>query len=99
MSNRFEFEQQIMDCWNVTKDIDTLYCAIGDRPTPLTNDEVMNTLLGLHQLYELKFEKLFELFEVDSTERKELLDKLNGPTFKHHEQCECILCTGISRET
>lgn len=61
--DRFDFEQQLLDCWNITTDIDTLFKAVGDRPTPLTEDEIMNTLLGIKQLYELKFEHLFEMFE------------------------------------
>lgn len=61
MSDRFEFEQQIFDCWNVTKDINTLFEAVVDKD--LTTDQIANTLLGIHQLYEFKFGKLFDMFE------------------------------------
>lgn len=61
--SRTDFEQQIMTCWNVTDDLKVLYENVSDRPTPLTEDELANILLGMEQLYQLKFEKLFEMFE------------------------------------
>lgn len=61
--SRFDFEQQIMQCWGVVDDIYLLYENVLDRPTPLTTDELANALLGLHQMYQLKFEKLFDQFE------------------------------------
>jgi hypothetical protein len=69
MSNRFEFEQQIFDCWNVTKDINTLFEGVVEKD--LTKDQIANALLGMHQLYELKFGKLFDMFE-ELSYKKEL---------------------------
>lgn len=60
-TTRFDFEQQIMKCWNVNDDINTLYKGIGD--VGMTEDQIMNALLGMHQLYELKFQELFDQFE------------------------------------
>lgn len=57
--DRFDLEQEIMECWNVTKDIDNLYHALES----LDQDQRMNYLLGLHQIYEVKFEKLWATFE------------------------------------
>jgi hypothetical protein len=56
---RFDLEQEILECWNVTKDIDDFYHA----QESLTEDEQMNYLLGLKQIYEVKFEKLWKTFE------------------------------------
>ncbi len=61
MSDRFDFEQQLMDCWNVTKDIDTLFEAVMERDP--SNDQVANVLLGMKELYDMKFDKLFSMFE------------------------------------
>jgi hypothetical protein len=69
MSDRFDFEQQIFDCWNVTKDINTLFEAVVDKD--LTTDQIANALLGMHQIYELKFGKLFDMFE-ELSYKKEL---------------------------
>ena len=61
MNDRFDLEQQIMACWNVTSDIDTL-CE-GVIESDMTTDQIANILLGMKQLYELKFNKLFNTFE------------------------------------
>lgn len=58
-ANRFDLEQDIMECWNITKDLDSLLLAVerGDE------DQVMNIIIGLQALYDLKFEKMFNTFE------------------------------------
>jgi hypothetical protein len=62
MTNRLDFEQQIMDCWSVCEDIDTLYKMSDIRQ--ISEDELANALLGLKTLYQMKFELLFNTFEV-----------------------------------
>jgi hypothetical protein len=57
--NRFDLEQEIMECWGVTKDIQNFYYAQEN----LTEDQQMNYLLGLEQIYEAKFNKLWKTFE------------------------------------
>ncbi len=59
MTNRFDLEQGILQCWNITSDIQLVYSKINE----MTPDERENALLGLYTLYELKFEKLFDDFE------------------------------------
>jgi uncharacterized protein YeeX (DUF496 family) len=61
MSDRFDLEQQIMACWNITSDIDTL-CE-GVLESDMTTDQIANILLGMKQLYELRFDKMFRTFE------------------------------------
>ena len=61
MSDRFDLEQQIMACWNITSDIDTL-CE-GVLESDMTTDQIANILLGMKPLYELKFDKMFRTFE------------------------------------
>ena len=59
MSDRFDLEQQILECWRVTDDINILY----DRQEYMSKDEQMNYLLGLNSLYKHKFEILWSTFE------------------------------------
>lgn len=61
MSDRFEFEQQIMDCWGVCDDMGTLFKMEDIRE--LSQDELANALLGLKTVYQMKFEILFDMFE------------------------------------
>lgn len=59
IDKRFELEQDIMNAWQVVDDINTIY----HRSEGLSEDQMMNLLLGLKELYQLKFEKLFDTFE------------------------------------
>ena len=66
---QFDLEQQIMHCWSVCEDLETL--AEGVIEHNLTNDQIVNVLVGMQQLYQLKFEKCFLTFEEYIEERKE----------------------------
>lgn len=59
---RFDLEQEIMHCWNIVDDIKLIYTTHLDK-RELTDDELANILIGLQELYQLKFETLFETFE------------------------------------
>lgn len=59
MSDRFDLEQGIMQCWNVCDDIQLLL----DSWDKLDEDQKQNFLIGLKQMYQLKFERTFEHFE------------------------------------
>jgi len=59
--NQFDMEQQIMTCWNVCEDLQTLNEGVLDRG--MSTDSISNVLMGMKDLYQLKFETLFEQFE------------------------------------
>jgi hypothetical protein len=61
MSDRFDFEQQLQKCWLITDDIYDLSEAILERD--LSNDQITNVLFGLKEINEIRFNKLWELFE------------------------------------
>lgn len=58
---RFDLEQSILKCWNITDDIDTLYGTVFERE--MSKDELANYLLGLKTIYDVKFNQLFSIFE------------------------------------
>jgi hypothetical protein len=60
--DRFDLEQDIMNCWQVVEDIKTLTKRYLDGPV-MSQDEVANVLIGLESLYQIKFEQLFGTFE------------------------------------
>lgn len=71
--NIFDLEQQIMDCWNVTSDIETVTKWFADDPCwegidPKLSDAIMNKYFAIQELYELKFDKMFKTFEAVSKE-------------------------------
>lgn len=59
MSNRFDLEQQIMQCWGIVDELDYVMEAAeeGDE------DKIFNLLIGLKELYSRKFDKMFDTFE------------------------------------
>ena len=71
--NRFDFEQQIMSCWNVTSDLKDLNEALLE--SDLTKDQISNILTGIEQLYQIRFDKLFRQFETLVHEYAHTLDR------------------------
>jgi hypothetical protein len=69
MTDRFDLEQQIMKCWNITEEIQLLNENVLERDE-MTKDEISNFLLGLATIYDMKFEKLFDQFGVMVQEKK-----------------------------
>jgi len=63
MTKLYELEPHIMDCWSVCNDLESVFKQIGDGERVPTEDEMMNTLMGMQQLYQWKFEQLFDKFE------------------------------------
>lgn len=65
---RFDLEQEILDCWNITTDIKDIYKFVGDDPffegmKPEHQDKLINLLIGVMELYEIKFDRTFRTFE------------------------------------
>jgi len=73
MTDRFDLEQQILDCWKITDEIQLLNKNVlegkvhGDE---MNKDEISNFLLGLQSIYELKFDQLFDTFSKLVQDRK-----------------------------
>tara|TARA_R110000796_G_scaffold42205_3_gene104491 strand:+ start:132 stop:395 length:264 start_codon:yes stop_codon:yes gene_type:complete len=63
MSKFYELEPHIMDCWSVCNDLEIVFKQVGDGDREPTEDEMMNVLIGMQQLYQWKFEQLFNKYE------------------------------------
>lgn len=61
MTDRFDLEQQIQDCWKVVDDVELIRKAWLDGED-FDEDSLTNALLGISTLYQLKFEQLFSTF-------------------------------------
>lgn len=55
MTDRFDLEQQILECWKVTTDIQTML--------DYGQSDLENNLKSLAKVYDLQFEKLWAIFE------------------------------------
>ena len=61
MKDRFHFEEDIYKCWHIVDDLKQLTEMVVDRD--ISTDDIANVLLGLHTLYDDRFEQLMENFE------------------------------------
>jgi hypothetical protein len=57
-----DIEERIMSCWSVVEDIKLLNEQMLDV-RPMTQDEISNYLMGLETIYQVKFERLFAVYE------------------------------------
>lgn len=62
-SDRFDFEQQIVRCWSVVDDLKELDEGLFEGWLEFDKDNVSNHILAVANLYDVKFHKLWELFE------------------------------------
>jgi hypothetical protein len=63
MSDRFDFEQQIVKCWSVVDDLKELDEMLFEGHLKFDQDTVSNFILGIANSYDVKFSKLWNLFE------------------------------------
>ena len=61
MTKMYDLEPMIMDCWHVCDDLQGVLRQVGDSEP--TEDELMNALIGIQQVYQWKFEQLFNKYE------------------------------------
>lgn len=76
MKDRFDLEQDIMNCWGITDDLQQLLELVDagryDSLSPSDTDELANILMGLKTVYEMKFGKMFDTF-------KDCIEELTPP--------------------
>lgn len=76
-----DLEDAIYKAWQTSDDLDLFIHHYGDHPKPMTEDEVVNTLLGLKMLHEMRMEQLFtkykQEFQLDEycTDEKKLSER------------------------
>jgi hypothetical protein len=52
-----DMEQQLLRCWEITED---LWLVANEHED---NDDISNKVLGLKHVYEMRFNKLWDLYE------------------------------------
>ena len=62
--NYFKLEQSILGCWHIVDDLSELLKSdLMDSNDPVSKQKQLNILIGLKELYQLKFDTLFNDFE------------------------------------
>lgn len=78
MSDRFDFEQQITKCWFVVDDLKELDEGLFEGWLEFDKDNVSNHILGIANTYDVKFHKLWNLFEIvvmDTVRKNKMLEE------------------------
>jgi len=55
-----ELESLIMQAWSTAEDLDLLLWAMMDRPTPMTEDEQANMIIGITALHNSRMQRLLD---------------------------------------
>jgi len=77
-----DIEQGIHRTWSIVDDIKDIYYSMED----MTEDELMNTLIGLAELADIRFKNLFETYE-------QYISNIYQQKLKEKEQCQNISLT------
>ena len=78
MSDRFDFEQQLTKCWFVVDDLKELDEGLFEDWIKFDKDTVSNHILGVANSYDVKFSKLWHLFEtvyMDTVRENKMLNE------------------------
>jgi hypothetical protein len=68
VSNRFDFEEQLVRCWCVVDELKDLDEGLFEEWLKFDKDNVSNHILGIANSYDVKFHKLWHLFETEYME-------------------------------
>lgn len=63
MTNRFDFEQQLMLAWSTKEDLDNILWKIMDSADIPDEDKLSNLIIGVSCMHDIRMEKLFDMFQ------------------------------------
>lgn len=61
MSELYEMEEKIMNCWNIIEDLKTINAGVLEHDWD--SDNISNAIQGLVEIYQLRFDDLFRMYE------------------------------------
>jgi hypothetical protein len=62
MNSRIDLESAIMKSWQIVDDLDLFFKYYGDAEKRMTEDEVLNTLLGLKHIQDMRMWELMDTY-------------------------------------
>lgn len=71
-----DLEQEIMKAWHVVDDIQLL--SENVMKTDMSTDDIADALIGLESIYNMRFEKVFNVFEEVCKEFRAMSKEANG---------------------
>jgi|TARA_B110000503_G_scaffold34937_1_gene57097 hypothetical protein len=87
-NDRFDLEQAIMNAWSTCDDIDLIYHNTDKLDLNAKDcDDLQNQLLGLRSIAELRFEKVWDIFEsLVSTRKLDTYNSMLSDTYNTSEE-------------
>lgn len=95
--DRFDLEQQIMDCWHIVDDLKILTEYTLEDDT-FSRDKINFITSGLIELYHIKFDKLFRAFEDVVRDEWTAKKKLQALTVRYDDLLEQTMPNAITNE-
>ena len=62
MNPKIDLESAITLAWQTSDDLELLFKHYGDHPVPMSEDEVLNALLGIKTLHDMRMEALMDTY-------------------------------------
>ncbi len=59
---RFDLEQEILDCWGICDDLQCIFEGFYEEEV-IDRDKLAHIVLGMKELYHMKFSRTFNTFE------------------------------------
>ena len=67
--NRFDLEEAMSQLYNMGDDIDIVLHAYMDAKVRPTEDQMANMLIGIKELHNARYQKMWQIFEDPQTDR------------------------------
>ena len=82
--NRFDLEEAMGEMAQLPSDIEAIMYAYADSPIKATEDDILNMLIGVKQLHETRYQKMWATFEElikNGTISNKKVDKVEMPPY------------------
>jgi len=63
MKDRFDLEDDISKMLNTSEEIDDIIYRFGDCPDQPSEDQMLNMLIGVKELFETRYKRMWDTFE------------------------------------
>jgi len=74
MNDYIDLETEIMNVGQIEVDLESLLYKVMDDPSPPSEDELGNLIIGMIAMHRVRFNKMFAVFE-DCVKNKKLFNK------------------------
>jgi hypothetical protein len=63
MKDMYKLENEIHNVWAIKDLLRTFMWRYLDHPSPMSEDDVANTIMGIEYIFDMQMEKLFDVYK------------------------------------